>query len=69
MKKYEKIIYQLGYSKLLELRDEAGESQIDIFLPGLNDKDDYMIIVQKDRALLCIENEKGEVKIIKTLEI
>lgn len=69
MKKYEKIIYQLGYLKLLELRDKVGESQTDVFLPSLDDREDYMIIVQKDRALLCIENEKGEVRIVKTLEI
>ncbi len=66
----EKIMMQLGYLKLIELSKECGKSQIDVYTPGLDGINEYMTIVTKDNARLCLVNEDtGEIEIVTDIEL
>ena len=64
-----KILQQLGYMRLMELAREAGESQIDVHMPGLNDYHDYMVLVKNDNARLCLVDEYDQVVVIADIEL
>ena len=64
-----KILQQLGYMRLMELAREAGESQIDVHMPGLDDYNDYMVIVKNDNAQLCLVNEYDQAEVVAEIEL
>lgn len=64
-----KILQQLGYMRLMELTREAGESQIDVHMPGLDGYHDYMVVVKNDNAKLCLVDEYDQAVVVADIEL